>query len=227
MAFYTYMSKKYSTLSNPDNLSTEERMLAFKTGIEGKFAASIKESRAVAEDVMLNYSVANISTEAAIASFQAEEIMATANEDQKALDYISSLSPQQYFAALAKKEVVELKEFIASGYEQAGAATERLINLEHTKGIAAKFYRLTGKTEQKIEETQSAYDQAIAGVDAAKEALREWVAMPADDKAGYIIDRSEQSGLLSLDTENLTKYALNYHLEDQATSQGDVVAEEQ
>ena len=209
MAFYNYKIREYSLTRNPHRLPKQDRLDLAKESVEKAYEGSIKANEGIKERLLKSAAVANPQRGMAVAQFQTNMLNEKILEDKAALEYISSLSTLNYFKLLEKKEETELGEYIDSRFEKMGEATERLIKLENNKGVVAKFYALTGKSEEKIAEANAQFEQANLEVVNAQEALEEWKTLRIPDRQDYLIERFEHEGLLSLDTQGLESYIEN------------------
>jgi len=208
MAFYSYMLEQYSTDSTFSKLPKEVRMKNVKATVEQEYINSIESNLQIADDIATYSSFSNPYRGAVVAQHQAESLRTLAKSDSVTLSYLKSISPEEYFSALVKKEERELSEHLDDSYEKVGAATEKLIKLEASKGISSKFYKLTGKLDQKIGEATDRYNQANNEVLATQDALVEWQDMSYEARTDYLLERFEQSGLLNFDRQSLSAYAL-------------------
>ena len=208
MAFYKHKLHEYNLVANPLGLPKEERLNSVKTFVENEYASTIKQTELVKDRLMVAGASDRYSHRSPMVSHcQAMALQDKINQDRQALAYISGLSTSDYFALLAKKEETELSEHIGNCYGRIGEATEKLIKLENNQGIAAKFYKLTGKLDGKIAEVNEQYEQANNEVIVAQEALTEWKGLDDEAKQDYLLGRFEREDLIELDVKGLKEFA--------------------
>lgn len=208
MAFYKHKIHEYNLVANPQGLPKEERLENVKTFVEESYISTIKQTEQVKERLMVAGASDRYAHRAPMVSqYQAMSLQNKIDQDKQALAYISSLSTSEYFGLLAKKEETELSEHISDCFGRMGEATEKLIKLENNHGIAAKFYKITGKLDGKIEQVNEQYEQANNEVIVAQEALTEWKGLGAEAKQDYLLGRFERDGLLEIDVKGLKEFA--------------------
>lgn len=217
MAFYSEKIEQYKKFERA-NLNRETRLDIVKTNVQAHYQTLIDANESFLDTIRFVRPYTR--TGGAYSPNQVEiQTYKQVAQDKQALEYISSLSTQDYFDILAQKEEVELKEYIDSRQEMLDKNVNSLLNIESNKGFMAKIYNFTGRTEEKLDEARFYIHHATIQYSTAQEALTEWQNMSQEEKTDYLADRYEFEGSLSLDYKQMSVYARDKSLEVQAATE--------
>ena len=220
MAFYSHMKEQYNQFQRA-NLNRETRLDIIKSNIQAKYQEQISANETFLDNLMF---VRPYTRTGGIYYPNQAEIQTynQISQDKQALEFISSISTQQYFDILAQKEEVELAEYIDKRQDVLNRNVKQLTDIQSNKGLLAKFYNFVGSGEEKMDDARFNIHFATIQYSTAEEALTEWQGMSQEEKTDYLADRFEFEGSLGLNEKMLTAYSRDKELELQSFMQNEM-----